>query len=44
MPEFDRITVTGDAPYDVVIGRNLLGEVAQALTAATAAGPVKKYW
>ena len=27
MVEFKRITVSGEAPYDVVIGRNLLGEV-----------------
>ncbi len=42
MDLFKRITVSGEAPYDVLIGRNLLSEVGAALTAATAAGPVKK--
>lgn len=42
MVEFKRITVSGDDPYDVVIGRNLLGEVGSALSAANNAGPVKK--
>jgi len=34
MSEVTRITVSGDAPYDVLVGRGLLGEIAPALGAS----------
>ena len=42
MVEFKRITVSGDSPYDVVIGRNLLAEVGLALQNSSQGDPVKK--